>query len=396
MKNKNILVIHRGYPLGIEAGDKVRTLNMVASLQHMGNNVILLGFFTKGISLLKKEKKTLPKEVKSILLYSLPNRMRLAKLAEFVRAIETYIICKLYSIDIIQAELSASAPCARFVPDIPLITDFHSDLVPELEMGGYSPDVISHAASENRFALNHSNKIITVSNKLFRNLSVYGVTKAHNFILPCNFNAEPFSTLRSDTRAQLRAEYHLNDRIVLCYSGAFRVWQCIRETLEVVIRLRQINPSYYLCVFTNDDVDPYKDLLEQIGESNYMVKGLNRTEVPAYLSMTDAGFVLRADSLVNINSSPTKTSEYLAAGAMVIATQYAGDAPQQIKESSCGIVFDSLSISDEEIETLNKQLVLYVDKYKENSAKAKDYVLKNRVWSYNELKLKDLYKELTN
>ncbi|MCA5586258.1 glycosyltransferase [Parabacteroides gordonii] len=393
MKKKNVLVIHRGYPLGIEAGDKVRTLNMVGSLQHMGYNVILLGFFTRGISLLKTEKKTLPKGIKSIFLYSLPNRMRLAKIAELFRAIETFIICKFYSIDIIQAELSASAPCARFVPDIPLITDFHSDLVPELEMGGYSQDVIEHAASENRFALKRSNKIITVSDKLFENLSVYNKIEAQHFVLPCNFNAEPFMVLNSDVRKQLRTEYGLNDKIVLCYSGAFRVWQCIQETLDVVIRLRQLNPSFYLCIFTNDDVTPYSSLLEQL-EGNYMVKGLSRTEVPSYLSMADAGFVLRADSLVNINSSPTKTSEYLAAGMMVIATQYAGDAPMQISESSCGIVFDDLSISDDEIRILNEKLLYYVENYEKCSVKAKKYVFNNRIWSSNEVKLVDLYNEL--
>lgn len=140
MKKKNVLVIHRGYPLGVEAGDKIRTLNMVESLRRMGYNVVLLGFFTRGFSFLKEERKTLPKGLKSILLYSLPNRMRLAKLAEFIRAIETFVISKLYSIDVIQAELSASAPCARFVTDIPLITDFHSDLVPELQMGELKSD----------------------------------------------------------------------------------------------------------------------------------------------------------------------------------------------------------------------------------------------------------------
>ena len=383
MKKKNVLVIHSGYPLGVEAGDKIRTLNMVESLRRMGYNVVLLGFFTRGFSFLKEERKTLPKGLKSILLYSLPDRMRLAKLAEFILAVETFVISKLYSIDVIQAELSASAPCARFVTDIPLITDFHSDLVPELEMGGYSQDVIEHAASENRFALKYSDRIISVSDKLFENLQVYGKMNANHFILPCNFNIEPFMGLNLDVRNRLRAEYGISDRIVLCYSGAFRVWQCIKETLEVVIRLRELNPSYYLCIFTNDDTTPFMDLLKLL-EGNYMVKGLGRMEVPAYLSMADAGFVLRADSLVNINSSPTKTSEYLAAGAMVIATKYAGDAPKQIKESSCGVVFDNLLISDAEIAMLNEQLIYY----------AENYDLKNRVWSSNEVKLADLYKSL--
>lgn len=393
MAEKKVLVIHRGYPLGVEAGDKVRTLSMVASLQKMGYRVILLGFFTKGWSRLKKEKRSLPAGLEVILLYSLPNRLHLAKIAEWIRAVETYVICKWYSIDVIQAELSASATCARLVPAIPLVTDFHSDIVPEVKMEHYPEDVVRHAASENRFALRRSDKTITVSENLWRNLGVYGSGKGSNFILPCNFNAEPFQALQPDMRTRLRKEYGLTDRIVLCYSGAFRVWQCIEETLEVVIRLRKLNPAYYLCIFTNDEIAPYRKQLEQL-EGNYMVKGLTRAEVPAYLSMTDAGFVLRADSLVNINSSPTKTSEYLAAGAMVIATKYAGDAPKQIEESGCGVVLEGLSITDAELRKLDERLTGYVREYASESARAKAYVFQHRVWASNEKKLKNLYEEL--
>ncbi len=393
MKKKNVLVIHRGYPLGVEAGDKIRTLNMVSSLQQMGYRVILLGFFTRGFSLLKKEKKSLPDGLTSILLYSLPNRLHLEKFAELIRAIETYIICKIYSVDIIQAELSASATCARFVSRIPLITDFHSDIVPEVQMDGFPENVVNHAADENRFALKRSNKTITVSENLRKNLSVYEKTDKKNFILPCNFNAEPFRKLSLEMRGGLRKQYGLEDRIVLCYSGAFRVWQCISETLEVVIRLRKLNPAYFLCIYTNDDTGPYKEKLDQLS-GHYLIKGLKRTEVPAFLSMADAGFVLRANSLVNINSSPTKTSEYLAAGMMVITTQYAGDAPMQIKESGCGVVLPSLEITDRDIELLDKEICAYVMNYKEISERAKKYVFSNRVWASNEEKLKALYSEL--
>lgn len=393
MKKKNVLVIHRGYPLGVEAGDKIRTLNMVASLQNMGYHVILLGFFTRNISLLKKEKKSLPKDLTSILLYSLPNRLHLEKLAEWIRAIETYIICKVYSIDIIQAELSASATCARLVPNIPLITDFHSDIVPEVQMDGFPDNVVRHAASENRFALRHSTKTITVSDNLRKNLATYADVSLKNFILPCNFNAQPFSELTLDVRNDLRKEYGLENRIVLCYSGAFRVWQCIAETLDVVIRLRKLNPAYFLCIYTNDDTEFYKDKLEQLS-GHYLIKGLTRTDVPAYLSMADAGFVLRANSLVNINSSPTKTSEYLAAGMMVIATQYAGDAPDLIKDSGCGVVLPNLEITDEEIAVLNDEIVAYVSNYENHSQRAKEFVFTHRVWKSNEEKLKKLYSDL--
>ena len=63
---KKVLIIHRGYPLGTNAGDKVRTLNMAKSLQRIGFQVFLLGFYTKGFSLKKKEIEELPEGIKPL------------------------------------------------------------------------------------------------------------------------------------------------------------------------------------------------------------------------------------------------------------------------------------------------------------------------------------------
>ncbi len=393
---KNVLVIQRGYTLGLNTGDKVRTLNMVRSLCDMGYNVILLAFYTKRFHLLQEEKKNHPTDYTSLFKFSLPNRFGLSKIAEYFRAKITSHICRKYKIDIIQAEVSFTATCARFVPNIPLITDFHADLVPELEMAGFPQSAIQHATNENVFALKHSKKIITVSANLYNNLLVYGRTNVSNFILPTNFQPEPFLQLNSSIREDMRKQYGLTDKIVLCYSGGLHVWQCIRETLTLVIQLRKLNPRYYICLFTNDDVTPYRSLMDEL-DGNYLVKGLKSTEMPEYLSMIDVGFVLRVDSLVNINSSPTKTSEYMAVGAMIIATQYAGDAPQLIRESSCGVVLDDISpLSDNQLMALDKEIIDYVENYKSKAEKAKNYVFKNRIWASNEEKLRQLYNELEN
>ena len=55
MKRK-ILVIHNGYPLRGDGGDKVRTLNMLQSLDSIGFDVCLLAFFKKDFSLLALNK----------------------------------------------------------------------------------------------------------------------------------------------------------------------------------------------------------------------------------------------------------------------------------------------------------------------------------------------------
>ena len=58
MKRK-ILVIHNGYPLRGDGGDKVRTLNMLQSLDSIGFDVCLLAFFKKETTLVICEENVL-------------------------------------------------------------------------------------------------------------------------------------------------------------------------------------------------------------------------------------------------------------------------------------------------------------------------------------------------
>lgn len=390
---KTVLLIHRGYPLGGNTGDKVRTYHMATSLNRLGYQVILLGFYTKGWHHLCNEKKRVPPGVRAIFLYSLPNRFGLAAAAGFFRALLTTCICKLYRVSSIQAEFASSATAARFVPEIPLVTDFHSDVVPELEMDHYPKAVIRHAAQENAYALMHSDVVVAVSESLIHNLAVYAQVPKQTHILPCNFNPEPYLSITAESRQQLRAEYGLTNRTVLCYSGGLHTWQCVKETIELVIRLKKRNPAYFFCLFTNDDVSPYTSQLNQL-QGSCLVKGLDSSQVPQFLSMADVGFVLRANSLVNLNASPTKASEYLGAGAFVVTTRYAGDVPKQVLESNCGVVLDELWVDDTTLKAIDEQITSYTAAYASQSAKAKNYVNQNRTWASNEAKLAIIYRSL--
>ena len=74
----------------------------------------------------------------SFLIFSLPTSFGLHKLAGWYQSFIIWLLVKLYKIDVIQAELSHAAVCAKLLPQIPLVTDFHSDLVPEFEMANMS------------------------------------------------------------------------------------------------------------------------------------------------------------------------------------------------------------------------------------------------------------------
>lgn len=389
---KNVLVIHHVYPIGQDIGDKIRTMNMIKSLHDIGFNVFFIAFFTKGISRLRTEKKTYKAPSQKVFyIYSLPNRMRLNKIAALMRSSIVWFICRLYKIDVIQAELAHGTSCVKFVPNIPVVTDFHSDLVPELKMRNFSKYNLQYAADDNKFALIRSLATITVSSNLYLNLLKYQNVKKPNYILPCNFDSSHFQNIDLYIRNNLRTYYSLEDRIVLCYSGGLYVWQCVDETINLIKLLLQKNPRYYFCLYTCDDTTRIIDMLKPI-EGNYMIKSLNKNEVPTYLSIIDVGFVLRDNNLVNINSSPTKTAEYFAAGAMVVATQFSGDAPELISQSGNGVVLKSLHFTDHDIEYLNDQINMYVSDYEINSKNIKDYIFKNRAWAYNEQLLVEVYK----
>lgn len=390
MNKKKIIVVQRNYAVGIEAGDKVRTLNMANSLVNLGYEVFLVGFFTRGLLLYNKEKKRLPRNMHSFLIFSLPTSFGLHKLAGWYQSFIIWLLVKLYKIDVIQAELSHAAVCAKLLPQIPLVTDFHSDLVPEFEMANMSKYRIKQAVKDNEWAIKRSSVIITVSKTLYRNLSEYGNIKK-NFVLPCNFDTNLFGNTTFENRNVIKERLGIPlDKIVLCYSGGLHVWQCIDETIDLVIRLKSINPNYFFCLFTNDDVSKFKSKLDLLN-GDYIVKGIKRGDMPKYLSVIDAGFVLRADSKVNTNASPTKTSEYLAVGAMAIATPYSGDATELIKESSCGFIISDLHPSDEEVRQLNNTIVNYTSNYSSCSNFAKSYIFENRAWKKNEELLKSVY-----
>ena len=391
---KKVLVVFNGYPMDEDAGDKIRVLNMLSSLQTMGLDVVFLAFYKKGFQHKKREKGKIPNGIKSLFVYTLPDRFGLNAIAAWGRAIVTFVYAKIFKADYVQLETSLSASCAMFLgKKIPVITDFHADPVPELRMNNRSASCIKQAQKDIKYALKRSQKVIAVSDNLVHNLGNYHSFQGASYILPCCFNEQLFPVIDPKTRADLKKSLHLDDKIVLCYLGGTHSWQCIEETLELFIRLKQLDDRYFLCLYTNGDLNPFAATLAKI-KGAYLCQSLPYAQVSLYLSIIDVGFVLRRNSLVNINASPTKTAEYLASGAMVVASQYAGDAPQQIKESGCGFVLDDVQVSDEELKALHEQIQAYVKNKAAYAEKARQYAFRKRVWNSNEQELKRMYQDL--
>lgn len=391
MKAK-ILLIHNGYPVGEQVGDKIRVINMANSLKNIGFDVYLLAFYKKGFTFLSQERSKLPVGIKSIFFYTLPDRWGLVWVASIIRAIITWLIVKKHRIRVVQIETSLSGSCVRFLDkDVKVVTDFHADPVPELQMLGRSQNYIDHTIKDIKYILSRSQMLLTVSDNLRNNLKHYYPFSSETAILPCSFNENLFADNDINDAERLRKELNLEDRIVLCYLGGTHKWQCIEETLDLCVRLRALDSRYFVCIFTNGDMSPYQEKLSYLKDS-YMCKALPYASVPLYLSTIDVGFVLRQNSLVNINASPTKSSEYLASGAFLVSTQYAGDAPSLVTESGCGFILNDINPSDEEVKKMHAEILSFVQNRAFNAKKARSFAFKERVWGANEQKLYKIYK----
>lgn len=391
---KRILIVYVGFLLGNHnRGDMIRIDNMIKSLQTMGYQVHILGFYNSHFGNLKKEWRWLrSKNIVPHLYYAFPFRFGLLRWSIFMRRLITWVVCRWNSIDVIQLEIASSSNTVAFLKNIPIVVDFHSDLVPELEMDCAKKRYINQAIKDNIYALQRADVVISVSNRLLSNLEKYSVKSiSKHYILPCCYDDSIYGRINRDLRAKMRRDLGIEDRIVLCYLGGLSGWQCIDETLDCMTGLLSMDHRYFCCLYTADpNVSKYKAKIEKL-KGNILVNPLNHQNIAQYMSVIDVGFVLRTDSLVNMNASPTKTSEYMAAGAMVVTTIYAGDAPQIVKESGCGIVLDDEIINVTKLRQIDRCIKDYISSYDVNSLHAKQYIFETRRWAGNEMKLKEIY-----
>ena len=134
------------------------------------------------------------------------------------------------------------------------------------------------------------------------------------YIMPCyncEIQRELFFTL---------GKYEEN---TYCYVGGLSVWQCFPETVELYKQIEDNVPNAKFKVFTGDQ-DKAKSILQEKGVKNYEVKYVKPDQLVNELASCKYGFIVRAESPVNYVATPTKLSNYMAAGLIPIVSNSVG------------------------------------------------------------------------
>lgn len=390
VSKRKVLMIIPGLKFHIDEGAKHRLYSFVDTYIEANYQIsVLLLFSYQSFPHLLQYKKYLRKDVKWILFPSFSlNKNLVLKYCTILSAQIIIFFLNLFNkYTFIQAEHHYGGQMARFKrKNTPLIVDFHGESIdeyqflhPQLED---NHPLIKSMKKSTKEAIQLANLVIVVSENLKNTLEKISNEDINNyFVMPCCVDYEKFQTTPPLALSKI-----YSNRLVVGYSGGLQKWQNIHYILDIVIALQKKIQDIFFLLLTNYSTEDIQEKLNNLGSNNYAVYSLTNEQVPAFLPLMDAGFLIRDKRILNQVSSPTKILEYLAAGVPIIATQYSGDINETVTHGLNGFILSEPQTTGNEAEDLFN----FLCKVKINRTSVREKCresIKNRTWKDFAIKL---------
>jgi glycosyltransferase involved in cell wall biosynthesis len=203
--------------------------------------------------------------------------------------------------------------------------------------------------------LREADHIVSLTNNAKQELEGKSVGKPITIIPTCTdlekFDPSRFSKAeKDDLRIRLRI---LPNDFILLYLGSWGTWYKANEMILFFNKLKAKIPSARFLILTNNPGE-VKGLEFQDG---YIVKKVNGSEVPLYLSIVHASVFFIISTYSKKASSATKLGELLAMNIPVVTNAGWGDVDQIIETTQCGILIEDFT--DIELEKAVEDLLLH-------------------------------------
>lgn len=268
------------------------------------------------------------------------------KFSLWLMTIITMAIAKIYRIYRIHAEGYIAAIIAIRYKELTktgFVFDIHGvypeEIVLNWKESKWKRDFYEWACSVEKCAIKKADHLIFVSNGMKHFfLEKYSNSEINNStIVPCCVDYEFYNFNNSD-RDEIKKKLCTDNNIVYAYMGSIDSWQCFDEVCSIFKGISTLEKDSTLLVLTNNRKLANQIMLEQnVDLSKVRLLSLTHDQVGLFLQAADLGFLIRKNHIVNLVSSPTKLSEYLAAGLPIITTEFAGDSYSIVKDTGIGI-----------------------------------------------------------
>ncbi len=193
-----------------------------------------------------------------------------------------------------------------------------------------------------KYLIKNADSIVVVSNAfkqfLIHHYHYSNLYKKIN-VIENSFSEERF-TYSEELRITRRKKFHLDDKLVMVYSGLSVYWQRFDLVLQTYKSLKSLKNNVYLLVISYDPEIERVISESGINKEDYAVYNLAASQVNNYLAMGDFAILFRDNGNRSRVSAPIKLGEYLACGLPVLATPNIGDTESILCKYKTGIILD--------------------------------------------------------
>ncbi|MBM3206926.1 MAG: glycosyltransferase family 4 protein [Candidatus Staskawiczbacteria bacterium] len=182
--------------------------------------------------------------------------------------------------------------------------------------------------------LTNSGKDEILSNATYKDVKIE--------VIPCCADLDHFdyNKIEKLQKSDLRKKIGISpDKKIITYLGSVGGWYMTFEMFSFYKQLLLAYPNFLMLILTKDDPEFVKKEAEAVGinSTNVFVIFASRSEIPAFLSISDCSIFFIRPTYSKIASSPTKHAELMGMGIPVICNDI-GDTGRVIKETKTGIV----------------------------------------------------------
>ncbi len=191
-----------------------------------------------------------------------------------------------------------------------------------------------------RRILKRADAVVTLTEKIWPIIKEWEGLRNREVIhevVPCCADLELFKFNEQDRRER-RAELGLQDRRVLVYSGSIGGWYETDRMADLFVEMANEKSNWHFLWLTTGPADLIRKLMmdRNIDASLYTIRAVASSDVPSYLSASDAGVAFYKPALSRLATSPVKLTEYLACGLPVIINSGIGDSDALVTREGIG------------------------------------------------------------
>ena len=131
-------------------------------------------------------------------------------------------------------------------------------------------------------------------------------------------------------------------RFEMVYAGSVTGLYMLEEMAHFFLELKTRQPDAFFRVLTVSSAKSAASVLRKAGlsDSDCYVGAADPKEIPGYLSRARIGISFRKPTVSQIAASPTKISEYLAAGLPVVSNAGTGDIDELFETERVGVTLN--------------------------------------------------------